>query len=297
MRILLTGANGQLGTELRRSLAPLGQLLPATRTGTLPDGSCCERVDLDQPATLPAIVARLRPDVVVNAAAYTAVDRAEAEPELAYRINAEAVGALARACGDTGARLIHYSTDYVFSGENDRPWREDDPTGPVNTYGASKLAGEEAIHASGCRHMIFRIAWIYAAHGHNFLRTMLRLAAERDVVQVVDDQHGTPTPAHWVADATARVLASGHQASGIWHLAPQGQTTWHGFAQCIFQAAREIGLPVRVPTVRAIPSSALPTGATRPRWSVLGSSRAEIELGIKLPAWQQGLAEVIARCN
>lgn len=297
MRILLTGANGQLGTELRRSLAPLGQLLPATRTGTLPDGSRCERVDLDQPAALPAIIARLRPDVVVNAAAYTAVDRAETEPELAYRINAEAVDALALACADTGARLIHYSTDYVFSGENDRPWREDDPTGPVNTYGASKLAGEEAIRASGCRHMIFRIAWVYAAHGHNFLRTMLRLAAERDVVQVVDDQHGTPTPAHWVADATARVLASGHPTSGTWHLAPQGQTTWHGFANSIFQAVQDSRLPVRVPTVTAVPSSTFSAGATRPRWSVLDSSRGEIELGIQLAAWEQGLREVIARCK
>src|SRR5690606_3666578 len=188
-----------------------------------------------RPATLSAIITRLRPDVVANAAAYTAVHRAETEPELAYRINAETVDARGLARADTAARPLHYSTDYVFSGENDRPWREDDPTGPVNTYGASKLAGEEAIRASGCRHMIFRIAWIYAAHGHNFLRTMLRLVAERDVVQVVDDQHGAPTPAHWVADATARVLASGHPTSGTWHLAAQGQTTWHGFANSIFQ--------------------------------------------------------------
>ena len=294
MRILLTGANGQLGTELRRSLAPLGELVSSTRSGTLPHGTACERADLGQSGSLAELIDRVRPDVVVNAAAYTAVDRAESEPELAFRINAEAVGELARACAESGARLIHYSTDYVFSGENDRPWREDDPTGPVNTYGASKLAGEQAIRASGCQHMIFRIAWVYAAHGHNFLRTMLRLTAEQEVIQVVDDQHGTPMPAHWVADATSRVLASGYDGSGTWHLAPQGQTTWHGFAERIFSLAHEVGLLGQTPELVAVSSEAFLAAARRPSWSVLDDSRARRELGISLPHWQAGLAEALS---
>ena len=294
MRILLTGANGQLGTELRRSLAPLGELVSSTRSGILPDGAACERADLGQSGSLAELIDRVRPDVVVNAAAYTAVDRAESEPELAYRINAEAVEELAHACTASGARLIHYSTDYVFSGENDRPWREDDPTGPVNTYGASKLAGEEEIRASGCQHMVFRIAWVYAAHGHNFLRTMLRLAGEREVIQVVDDQHGTPTPAHWVAEATAKVIAGGYTGSGTWHLAPQGQTTWHGFAERIFSLAREEGLLGRTPELVAVSSQAFPAAARRPSWSVLDESRARGELGISLPHWQAGLAAALS---
>ena len=289
MRILLTGANGQVGTALRRSLAPLGELIPATRSGTLPDGNRCEQADFSQPDALAPLITKLRPDVVVNAAAYTAVDRAESEPELAHRINAEAAVVLGRACAGIDARLVHYSTDYVFSGENDRPWREDDPTAPVNIYGASKLAGEQAIRDSGCRHMIFRIAWVYAAHGHNFLRTMLRLAAERDVLQVVDDQHGAPTPAHWVADATARVLADGYDGSGTWHLAPQGQTTWHGFADRIFQLAHEAGMLERVPELVAVPSAGFPTAARRPSWSVLDSGLARSELGTVFPHWKDGV--------
>jgi|SRR5690606_21206628 len=293
MRILLTGADGQVGTELRRSLGPLGQLVCTTRRGSLPDGSACEHADFNQPETLASLVARVRPDVVVNAAAYTAVDRAESEPDLAYRINAEAVGVLAGACTDIGARLVHYSTDYVFSGDSDRPWREDDPTCPVNAYGASKLAGEQAIRASGCRHMIFRIAWVYAAHGHNFFRTMLRLAAEREVLHVVDDQHGAPTPAHWVADATAQVIGGGHEGSGTWHLAPQGHTTWHGFTERILVLLREAGLPGHVPELVPVASSSFPAAARRPRWSVLDSSRASREGGIRFAEWELGLNQVM----
>src|SRR5690606_13803189 len=232
MRILLTGANGQVGHELRRSLTPLGEVACATRDGTLAtDGSSCETADFDRPDELAALLQRVRPDVVVNAAAYTAVDRAESEPEAAFRINAEAVGVLAAACAARGALLVHYSTDYVFPGDDPRPRREDDPTGPLNVYGASKLAGEEAIRASGCRHLIFRISWVYSARGHNFLRTMLRLAGEHDELRVVDDQVGAPTPAHWVAEATAKAIAaatglqsnrSAAPASGTWHLAAQG---------------------------------------------------------------------------
>src|SRR5690606_17926208 len=228
MRILLTGANGQVGHELRRSLTPLGEVACATRDGTLAtDGSSCETADFDRPDELAALLQRVRPDVVVNAAAYTAVDRAESEPEAAFRINAEAVGVLAAACAARGALLVHYSTDYVFPGNDPRPRREDQPTGPLNVYGASKLAGERAIHASGCQHLLFRVSWVYSARGHNFLRTMLRLAEERDKLHVVDDQIGAPTPAHWIAEATARAIAvqragdnegAVSTASGTWHL-------------------------------------------------------------------------------
>src|SRR5690606_32831953 len=199
VRLLLLGANGQVGHALRRELAPLGEVVCTTRSGSLPDGGSCERADFDQPATLPALVERIAPDVVVNAAAYTAVDRAEEEAEAAFRANAEAPGALAGACARGGALLVHYSTDYVFAGNGTRPWREDDPTAPLGVYGASKLAGEEAVRGSGARHMVFRTAWVYGTHGHNFMRTMLRLGAERDELRVVADQVGTPTPAGLIA--------------------------------------------------------------------------------------------------
>lgn len=303
MRILLTGANGQVGHELGRSLAPLGEVVRATRDGTLAtDGSSCEVADFNRPGELPALLQRVRPDVVVNAAAYTAVDRAESEPEAAFRINAEAVDALATACAARGALLVHYSTDYVFPGDDPRPRREDNPTGPLNVYGASKLAGEEAIRASGCRHLIFRISWVYSARGHNFLRTMLRLAGEHDELRVVDDQIGAPTPAHWVAEATAKAIAaatglqsnrSAAPASGTWHLAAQGATSWHGFADAIFAEAKRAGLIENAPRVVPVPTSEFPAPAKRPRSSRLGTRSVENDFGIILPDWRQGLAEVI----
>ncbi|NLC60109.1 MAG: dTDP-4-dehydrorhamnose reductase [Gammaproteobacteria bacterium] len=303
MRILLTGANGQVGHELRRSLAPFGEMVCATRDGRLgPDGTGCETADLNRPGELAGLLQHVRPDVVVNAAAYTAVDRAESEPEAAFRINAEAVGALATACAARGALLVHYSTDYVFPGDNPRPRREDDPTGPLNVYGASKLAGEEAIRASGCRHLIFRISWVYSERGHNFLRTLLRLAGEREELRVVDDQFGAPTPAHWVADATAKAIAAvtGPQsqgpsasASGTWHLAAQGETSWHGFAEAIFAGAKRAGLIENAPRVVPVPTSEFPAPAKRPRSSRLGTRSVENDFGIILPDWRQGLAEVI----
>ena len=209
MRILLLGANGQGGHELRRALAlaPAGELVCATRGGLLDDGSRCEIADLDRPASLSGLIERIAPDVVVNAAAYTAVDRAESEPEAAFRVNAEAPAALASACAARGILLVHYSTDYVFDGTARRPYREDDPVSPVSVYGRSKLAGEDAIRASGARHMIFRTAWVYAGRAHNFMQTMLRLARERDELRVVDDQVGSPTPAALIADVTAHDLA------------------------------------------------------------------------------------------
>src|SRR5690606_31266279 len=214
LRILLLGANGQVGTELRRSLVPLGELAVATRDGRLADGATCEVADFDDPDGLARLVTKVAPDVVVNAAAHTAVDRAESEPDAAFRANAHAPAAIAGACVARDALLVHYSTDYVFDGSASRPYREDDPTSPLGVYGASKLAGENAIVESGVRHMIFRTAWVYAAHGRNFLLTMLRLASERDELRVVADQVGSPTSAAHIADSTAAILWQGPRRSG-----------------------------------------------------------------------------------
>lgn len=292
MRILLFGANGQVGTELRRSLAPLGEVVAATRSGTLDDGGACEVADFDAPASLPALVERIAPDVVVNAAAYTAVDRAESDRDAAFRANAEAPARIAEACAARGARLIHYSTDYVFDGHGTRPYREDDPTAPAGVYGASKRAGEEAILARGADHLILRTAWVYAAHGKNFLRTMLRLAAERDALRVVADQTGTPTSAALIADMTARVLAR-RDVGGIRHLTAAGQTTWHGFAEAIVAGAHARGLLARAVPVEPIATADYPTPAARPAYSVLDTSRLAADLDVRLPDWTAGLAAVL----
>ena len=292
MRVLLLGADGQLGTELRRSLAPLGEVVAATRDGMLGDGRC-QRADFSDPGTLPALVARIGPDVVVNAAAYTAVDRAEQERELSFRINAEAPAALAAACRDRGARFVHYSTDYVFDGRGTRPYREDDPTAPLGVYGASKLAGEEAVRASGADAMIFRTAWVYASHSQNFLRTMLRVGAERDELRVVADQVGTPTPAALIADVTARALRHATGRSGTWHVTPAGQTSWHGFAEAIFAGAVARGLLTRAPKVHAITTVDYPTPAARPGYSVLDTGKLQRDFGIGLPDWRDGLDRVL----
>jgi len=293
LRILLLGANGQVGTELRRSLAPLGELVPATRDGRLKDGSTCEVADFDDPAALEHVVARLAPDIVVNAAAHTAVDRAESEPDAARRANAHAPGAIARACAARDALFVHYSTDYVFDGSASRPYREDDPTSPLGVYGASKLAGETAIAESGARYMIFRTAWVYAAHGHNFLRTMLRLARERDELRVVADQVGSPTSAGHIADTTAAVLAQRPDRSGLWHLTCDGRTSWHGFAEAIMAGAVERGLLDKAPRVVPIPTSDYPTPAARPAFSVLDNTRLQRDFGRAPVDWQDGLSRVL----
>ena len=292
MKLLLLGARGQLGHELRRALAPLGELTCATRDGLL-DGAACERADFDQPGLLPALVDRLAPDVVVNAAAYTAVDRAESEPEAAFRANAEAPARLAEACLRGGARLVHYSTDYVFDGQGTRPYREDDATAPLGVYGASKLAGEEAIRASGAQHMIFRTAWVYARHGSNFLRTMLRLAGERDELRVVADQVGSPTPAALIADVTAAILAQAPQDSGTWHLTAGGETSWHGFASAIVERAHGLGLLARVPVVSAITTADYPTPARRPAYSRLDCSRLQRDFDLVLPDWRDAMDSIL----
>lgn len=297
MRILLLGANGQVGTELQRSLASLGEVVPATRDGRLADGSGCEVADLADADGLASLVDRIAPDVVANAAAYTAVDRAEDEPEAAFRVNAGAPAVLADACLERDAVLLHYSTDYVFDGQGDRPYRPGDPTAPLGVYGASKRAGEVAIAASGCRHLVLRTAWVYAAHGHNFLRTMLRLGADRDELRVVADQVGTPTPAALIADASAHILGRLAERRapdrGTWHLTAKGSTTWHAFADAIFDGAVARGLLARRPLVTAITTADYPTPAARPAFSVLDHSSLERDFALSLPSWQDGLDRVL----
>jgi dTDP-4-dehydrorhamnose reductase len=292
--VLLFGGNGQLGQELRRALAPLGTIVATTRSGALPDDTACETADFNEPASLVALLDRVRPDVVVNAAAYTAVDRAEEERDAAWRANAEAPGIIARWCAAAGVPLVHYSTDYVFDGQGTRPYREDDATAPLGVYGASKLAGEEAIRAAGGRHLIFRTAWVYASHSANFLRTMLRVGAERDVLRVVADQIGTPTPAALIADVTAQALQHAGGLSGTWHLTAAGETSWHGFAEAIFAEAVSAGKLARAPKVEAITTADYPTPARRPAYSHLDVSKLERDFGLMLPSWQEGLERVTA---
>jgi len=294
--ILLLGANGQLGQELQRAMAPMGSIVATTRSGVLPDGSACEVADFDQPGSLAALLDRVQPTVVVNAAAYTAVDRAEEDRDAAFRANAEAPGVLARWCAQAGVPLVHYSTDYVFDGQGTRPYREDDATAPLGVYGASKLAGEDAIRAAGGRHLIFRTAWVYASHSANFLRTMLRVGAERDVLRVVADQVGTPTPAALIADVTAQALQHGGGLSGTWHLTAKGETSWHGFAEAIFAEAVAAGVLPRAPKVEAITTAEYPTPAKRPAYSHLDVAKLEQDFGVVLPRWQDGLKRVIADC-
>ena len=293
MTVLLLGANGQVGQELLRALSPLGEIVATTRSGVLPDGSACEVADFDQPESLIVLLQRIRPTAVVNAAAYTAVDRAEQERDLAWRANAESPGVLAHWCAQAQVPLVHYSTDYVFDGQGQRPYREDDTTAPLGVYGASKLAGEEAIRAAGGRNLIFRTAWVYAAHGQNFLRTMLRVGAEREELKVVADQIGTPTPAALIADITAQAMQHPGGLSGTWHLTADGETSWHGFAEAIFEQAVARSLIARRPKVLPITTAEYPTLAQRPAYSKLDTGRLQADFGFTLPDWQEGLVRVM----
>ena len=293
MKILLLGADGQLGYELHRACAPLGQVLPSTFSGLMPGRQRCAQADFAQPGAVAALVRAQKPQLVLNAVAHTAVDRAEDEPELAHRINAEAVAELAAACREAGARLVHYSTDYVFAGVTDRPWREDDPTTPLAVYGKSKLGGEIAVRESGCRHLILRTAWVYAARGQNFLRTALRLAAEREELRIVNDQVGCPTPARWLASLTALMLARDPDRDGTWHAVAAGACSWHEFASTIYSEALAAGLLERAPRLIGIPSSEYPAKAKRPADSRLDCSKLEADFGLRLPDWRVGLHEVI----
>jgi dTDP-4-dehydrorhamnose reductase len=291
--ILLLGANGQVGRELRRSLAPLGDIVATTRSGELPEGGRCEIADFDRPDMLADLVQRIAPIVVVNAAAYTAVDKAEDDEAAAFRANAEAPGVLARACAKRGIPFLHYSTDYVFDGQGSRPHREDDATAPLGVYGASKLAGEEAVRSAGGAHLILRTAWVYGGRGHNFLRTMLRLGAERDELRVVADQRGTPTPAYLIADVTAALLKDSAAPRGTYHLTAGGETSWHGFALSILEGAAERGLIARAPRVVPITTAEFPTRAKRPAYSRLDVSKLEAELGHAMPDWREGVDTVL----
>ncbi|MDQ8051335.1 dTDP-4-dehydrorhamnose reductase [Luteibacter sp.] len=294
MKLLVIGGNGQVGHELLRSLASLGAVVATTRSGKLDDGAACEPFDLADLDAIAPLLDRVRPEVVINAAAYTAVDRAEDDAEAAFRVNAEGPGRLAAECAARSIALVHYSTDYVFDGQGDRPYREGDATAPIGVYGRSKLAGEQAIAASGVRHLILRTAWVYGLHGANFLRTMLRVGAEREELRVVADQRGTPTPAWLIADVTAAILRGGIDQSGVMHLVAAGETTWHGFAEAIFAESVRGGLIGRAPRVTAITTSDYPTRARRPAYSVLDTRRLQSGFDIALPDWRDALAATLA---
>lgn len=293
MKFLVIGGNGQVGHALLARLAPLGQVMATTRSGRLPDGSECLAVDVADTASLPGLVAHAAPDVVINASAYTAVDRAEDEPDLAHCINAEAPRALAGACAAAGIAMVHFSTDYVFDGTATRPYRENDPTAPLGVYGASKWAGEQAVRDSGAAHKIFRLCWVHGPRGGNFLLTMLRLGRERDHLRVVADQVGAPTSSLRIADGVARAIAAQPGLTGTWHLSAEGETHWQGFATAIFQGAVERGLLVRAPTVEAITSAEFPTRARRPAYSRLDTASFQRDFGFHIGDWREGLAEVL----
>jgi len=293
LKILLLGKNGQVGWELQRSLAPLGEVLALDRHSSDHWG------DLSQPERLAQTVLAWRPQVIVNAAAHTAVDKAESEPELARCLNATAPAALAQAAAHIGALLVHYSTDYVFNGQGDQPWQEGDATGPLSVYGQTKREGEQAIMASGCKHLIFRTSWVYAARGGNFAKTMLRLAAERERLTVIDDQFGAPTEAELIADVTAHAIRASLQQpalGGLYHLAAAGQTTWHGYASHVIAQARLIqpGLALKVSEIAPVPTSAFPTPAQRPLNSRLATHKLQDAFGLVLSPWQQGVNRMLA---
>jgi dTDP-4-dehydrorhamnose reductase len=299
MKILLLGKNGQVGWELQRALAPLGELIALDRAGAGGLGG-----DLNDLAALERTVRAVQPQVIVNAAAYTAVDKAESEPALAQTINALAPGVLAQEAARCKALLVHYSTDYVFDGSGNVPWKESDPTGPLSVYGRTKLDGEQAIAASGCRHLIFRTSWVYGARGGNFARTMLRLAGEREQLNVIADQIGAPTGADLLADVTAHAIRhvlppmrrNDLTPSGIYHLAAAGETSWHGYARFVLQQARQAGRVLKAgpEQVRPIPAADYPTPAKRPHNSRLDTTRLQNTFGIHLPHWETGVARLLA---
>ena len=294
MKVLLLGKNGQVGWELQRSLAPLGELVALDRQGA--PGLVGDVSDLEG---LAATVRALRPQLIVNAAAHTAVDKAESEPDLARRLNAEAPAVLAREAAACGALLVHYSTDYVFDGSGERPWREGDATGPLGVYGRTKLEGEQAIAASGCRHLILRTSWVYAARGGNFAKTMLRLARERERLTVIDDQWGAPTGAELIADVTAQAAARLRQApgkAGLYHLAAAGATTWFEYAKYVLAEAQRAqpAIEMKVTEVTPIATRDYPTPARRPHNSRLDCTRLQAAFDLRLPPWQDRmLAETL----
>lgn len=283
--ILVTGSNGQLGWELRRSLAPLGRVIALDRKG----------MDLSSADSITHAIREAKPEIIVNAAAYTAVDKAESEIDLAMRVNGAAPGIIAREARRIGALLVHYSTDYVFDGTGDRPYAESESANPVNSYGRSKLAGEEAIRDSGAPYLIFRTSWVYAARGNNFVRTMLRLARERSELKIVNDQVGAPTWARSIADMTAQVLSGGldraKERSGTYHFTSAGAVSWFGFAEAIFAGARSRFADFKVPTLIPIPASQYLLPARRPANSRLDTAKLTSTFGITAPRWEAALQQ------
>jgi dTDP-4-dehydrorhamnose reductase len=293
MRVLLLGKNGQVGWELQRSLSLLGELVACDfdSPGEL-------KADFSQPESLAPLIRRIRPDVIVNSAAHTAVDKAESEPELARALNATAPGVVAREAAELGAWVVHYSTDYVFDGSGSEARDEGAPTGPLSVYGRTKLEGEELIRASGCHHLILRTSWVYAARGGNFARTMLRLAAEREALNVIDDQVGAPTGADLLADVSAHALRAAMvrpELGGTYHCVAAGETSWFGYARFVIEWARAHGQPVRVAAdaIRPIATSAYPTPAQRPLNSRMSTARLQSAFGLQLPHWQAGVDRLL----
>jgi len=292
MKILLLGKNGQVGWELQRSLAPLGEVIALDSKSQELCG------DLSNLKGLADTVRRVAPDIIVNAAAHTAVDKAESEPDLARTINALAPSMLAQEAKLCGAWLVHYSTDYVFDGSGDKPWLETDETAPLNVYGTTKLEGEQLIQQSGCKHLIFRTSWVYGARGGNFAKTMLRLAKERDNLSVINDQIGAPTGADLIADITAhaiRTVESKPELSGLYHLVATGETSWHGYARFVIEFAQQTGVStwVRPDDILAVPSSAYATPAKRPLNSRLDTTKLQNSFGLHLPHWQAGVNRML----
>lgn len=292
MKILLFGKNGQVGWELQRSLAPLGELI------ALDADSADLCGDFADPGGIAQTLRAVAPDVIVNAAAHTAVDKAENEPELARAINALAPGVLAQEARRSNAWLVHYSTDYVFDGSGEKPWLEADSTAPLSIYGATKLEGEQLIGQSGCRHVIFRTSWVYGARGGNFAKTMLRLAQQRDNLNVIDDQIGAPTGADLLADITAHAIRTARQraeVSGLYHLAAAGETSWYGYASFVIEFARKAGVPLKVApdAIRPVPASAFPTPAKRPHNSRLNTTKLHNTFDFFLPDWQIGVERML----
>ncbi|MGL5005940.1 MAG: dTDP-4-dehydrorhamnose reductase [Plesiomonas sp.] len=290
MRILLLGKNGQVGWELQRALAPLGEVVAVDFDSTDYCG------DFSQPEGIIETVRCVKPDVIVNASAHTAVDKAESEVDFARLLNATTVAALAKEAATLGAWLIHYSTDYVFDGAGDTPWRETDVPAPLNVYGQTKLEGEQAIQATCDKYLIFRTSWVYAARGNNFAKTMLRFGKERTTMSVINDQFGAPTSAELLADCTAHAIRTAliqPSVAGLYHLIASGTTTWFDYAQLVFAQARKQGVELAVTQLNAVPTNEFPTPAKRPHNSRLNTTHFQQTFGLKLPQWQEGVKRML----